>query len=75
MDSDRRTQLEIDGNSWYKKTLQTQEPPENKFLAMAWQHGNAWYTQVGLAIAYIFLLRGLSDYLAGGSDNDEEEDD
>ena len=75
MESERRGQLELDGNAWYKATLQNGEVPDNKYLAMFKQHANAWYTQVGLAIAYIFLLRGLSDYLAGGSDNDEEEDD
>lgn len=75
MESDRRAQLEIDGNAWYKVTLQSTDTPSNKYLAMLKEHANAWYTQVGLAIAYIFLLRSLSDYLAGNSDNDEEEDD
>ena len=75
MESERRGQLEIDGNAWYKATLQSAETPTNKYLAMLKEHCNAWYSQVGLAIAYIFLLRGLSDYLAGGSDNDDEEDD
>lgn len=76
MESDRRAQLEIDGNAWYKVTLQSPEIPENKYLAMAKEHANAWYTQVGLAIAYIFLLRGLSDYLEGkDSDNDDDDND
>ena len=75
MESERRAQLEIDGNAWYKVTLNSPEIPTNKYIAMLKEHANAWYTQVGLAIAYIFLLRGLSDYLAGGSDNDDEEDD
>lgn len=75
MESDRRSQLEIDGNAWYKATLQSADTPENKYLAMAKEHANAWYTQVGLAIAYIFLLRGLSDYLEGSSDNDDDDND
>ncbi len=75
MESTRRAQLELDGNAWYKKTVESADEPENKYLAMAKEHANAWYTQVGLAIAYIFLLRGLADYLEGGSDNDDDDDD
>lgn len=76
MESDRRAQLEIDGNAWYKATIQNTEVPENKWLAMAKEHANAWYTQVFLAISYIFLLRGLADYLEGkGDDNDDDDND
>jgi hypothetical protein len=74
MESERRSQLEIDGNGWYKRVIGGAETPSNKYLALAKEHANAWYTQVGLAIAYIFLLRGLSDYLEGSSDKDEDED-
>lgn len=73
MESDRRAQLEIDGSAWYKRVLGSADVPSNKYLAMAKEHANAWYTQVGFAIAYIFLLRGLSDYLEG-SDNDDDND-
>lgn len=76
MESERRNQLELDGNSWYKRVLgTTSEESENKYLAMFKEHANAWYTQVGCAIAYIFLLRGLSDYLEGGNDDDDDDDD
>lgn len=77
MESERRGQLEVDGNAWYKRVLGPEAgTPENKYLAMFKEHANAWYTQVGLAISYIFLLRGLADYLEGkGDDNDDEDDD
>jgi hypothetical protein len=72
MESDRRAQLSIDGNAWYKRLVESPEVPQNKALATIKEHANAWYTQVGFAIAYIFLLRELSDYLEGG---DKDEDD
>lgn len=75
MESTRRGQLEIDGMAWYKKTIENVEVPANKYFAMAKEHANAWYTQVGLAIAYIFLLRGLADYLEGSTDNDDDDND
>lgn len=75
MESERRGQLELDGNAWYKRVLGSPDVPENKFLALGKEHANAWYTQVGLAIAYIFLLRGLSDYLEGGDNDDDDESD
>lgn len=76
MESERRAQLELDGNAWYKRTVElSTETPENKYLALAKEHANAWYTQVALAIAYIFLLRGLSDYIEGNDKDDQEDDD
>lgn len=74
MESERRGQLEIDGNAWYKRVIGSPEIPDNQYLAIAKEHANAWYTQVGLAIAYIFLLRGLADYLEGSNDTDEDDD-
>jgi hypothetical protein len=75
MESDRRAQLEVDGNAWYKRVIGGPDVPQNQYLALAKEHANAWYTQVGLAIAYIFLLRGLADYLEGGGSSNEDEDD
>lgn len=74
MESDRRAQLELDGNAWYKRVVGSPDVPQNEILATAKEHANAWYTQVGLAIAYIFLLRELSDYLEGNDKDDDEED-
>lgn len=75
MESDRRAQLAVDGNAWYTRVIGNQEVPENKYLALLKEHANAWYTQVGLAIAYIFLLRAAADYLEGSDDNTSDDND
>lgn len=75
MESDRRAQLAVDGNGWYQRYIGSPDVPDNKWLALAKEHANAWYTQVGFAIAYIFLLRAAADYLDGSADRNNPDED
>jgi len=83
----RLLQLQDQATTWYKNLGAGDPPtdedgnpiegaePENRITALIKKYGEQWYTQVAFAISYIFLLRGITDYLEGTGDEDDDDDD
>lgn len=74
LDSVKLLSLQKDGKLWYDEIDETDEK-NLPFVRKLKEYGEKWFTQVGFAIAFIFLQRLIFDFLnPSASDEDEDED-
>lgn len=70
LDSVKLQRLQNDGTKWYAEIDETDEA-QPAIVRKIKSIGEMWYSQVAMAIGFIFLQRIIFDFLNPQDDNDE----
>ncbi|RYE91508.1 MAG: hypothetical protein EOO37_00065 [Cytophagaceae bacterium] len=73
LDSVKLTRLENDGKKWYNE-IDPADEDQNQIVRKIKIFGEMWYSQVAMAISFIFLQRIIFDFLNPTGDDDEDDD-
>lgn len=73
LDSVKLARLESDGKIWYGE-IDPEDETQNQLVRKIKTFGEQWYSQVAMAISFIFLQRVIFDFLNPSGDEDEDDD-
>lgn len=73
LDSVKLSRLENDGKKWYGE-IDPADEQQHQLVRKIKTFGEMWYSQVAMAISFIFLQRIIFDFLNPTGDEDEDED-
>lgn len=73
LDSVKLSRLENDGKKWYAE-IDPADADQHPLVRKIKTFGEMWYSQVAMAISFIFLQRMIFDFLNPSGDDEEEDD-
>ena len=73
LDSVKLQSLQLDGKKWYAE-IDPDDDSQMPLVRKIKEFGEKWYSQVAMAISFIFLQRIIFDFLNPAADDDEDDD-
>jgi hypothetical protein len=72
LNSVKLARLEADGKEWYGE-IDPENEEQNQLVRKIKIFGEMWYSQVAMAIAFIFLQRVIFDFLNPSGDDEDDD--
>ncbi len=74
MNSGDFARIKDEGEQWYSAIRIDDDVENPNLLNKAKKHAEQWYSKLGFAIMFIILKRKIWDYMNGGADKLEDEE-